>query len=179
MESGYQPDFLVGLSPGGWVLSRIICDYLDITGHLSLKAEDLETTDDRSGMAEKKDAVDVDLAGRRVLLVDDISDTGRSLKIALDYLKMFNPGGIRTATLLCKEGFVPDFHGDKFEAGWVVFPWDYTGEMCSLVSGLAGKADNLEDAKSVLRSDHGVELSGNEISRILREAERRGRLSVK
>ncbi len=30
LDSGYQPDFMVCLARGGWVLSRVLCDYLGV-----------------------------------------------------------------------------------------------------------------------------------------------------
>ncbi len=30
IESGYRADFMVGLARGGWVLSRVLCDFLAI-----------------------------------------------------------------------------------------------------------------------------------------------------
>ena len=30
IDSGYRPDFIVGLARGGWVLSRVLCDFLAV-----------------------------------------------------------------------------------------------------------------------------------------------------
>ena len=30
IESNYVPDFMVGLARGGWVLSRVLCDFLGV-----------------------------------------------------------------------------------------------------------------------------------------------------
>ena len=37
VESGYEPDFMVGLARGGWVLSRVLCDYVGVKDLVSLK----------------------------------------------------------------------------------------------------------------------------------------------
>ena len=34
--------------------------------------------------------------GKKVLLVDDITDTGESMKVALDYIKSLNPSVVKT-----------------------------------------------------------------------------------
>ncbi|MDP7207114.1 MAG: phosphoribosyltransferase, partial [Candidatus Bathyarchaeota archaeon] len=39
VDSGYKPDIIVGLARGGWVLSRVLCDYLGVKDLVSLKVE--------------------------------------------------------------------------------------------------------------------------------------------
>ena len=45
-----------------------------------------------------------DIRGRDVLIVDDIFDTGQTLKRVVEAFESFSPASIRTATLLWKEG---------------------------------------------------------------------------
>lgn len=45
-----------------------------------------------------------DLAGRNVLLVDDILDTGHTLDRMLAVLRGLGPASLRSAVLLCKQG---------------------------------------------------------------------------
>ena len=67
------------------------------------------------------------LAGREVLVVDDIFDTGHTLSHLLERLKSHKPAGIRSAVLLWKTDrrdvdLVPDFHcfqiPDRFVVGY-------------------------------------------------------------
>lgn len=56
-----------------------------------------------------------DIRGRDVLIVDDIFDTGQTLKRLVGSLQRYEPNSIRTAALLVKEGraeveMTPDFH---------------------------------------------------------------------
>ena len=39
IDSGYRPDFIVGLARGGWVLSRVLCDFLAVKDLVSLKVD--------------------------------------------------------------------------------------------------------------------------------------------
>ena len=86
-DSGYNPDFIVGLARGGWVLSRVLCDYIGVKDLVSLKVEHWGVTATQDGKAQIKYPFDIDLAGRRVLIVDDITDTGESMLIAEEYVK--------------------------------------------------------------------------------------------
>lgn len=69
----------------------------------------------------------VDIAGRHVLVVDDILDTGRTLRRVLGYLEMFGPASVRTCVLLDKRArrdvaIEPDYTGfeigDEFVVGY-------------------------------------------------------------
>lgn len=56
-----------------------------------------------------------DVTGRDVLIVEDIVDTGRTLKIIKDMIQLRKPNSIKVLTLLDKkEGRVVDFKVDKF-----------------------------------------------------------------
>jgi len=74
-----------------------------------------------------------EIAGRDVLVIDDILDTGRTLSVLCAELRDRAPASVRTAVLLWKEGrqeveFTPDFHAfripDKFVVGYGL---DYNG----------------------------------------------------
>lgn len=66
-----------------------------------------------------------EIAGRDVLLLDDIFDTGKTLAALLDALEERQPRSLRTVVLLWKEGrqtvdVVPDYHGFKIPNAFVV-----------------------------------------------------------
>ena len=82
-EEGFKPDVIVAIARGGYVPARLLCDYLGVTDLLSIKVEHwLET-----GKAEKEAKItypyNYDLSGKKVLVVDDICDTGDSFIIAV------------------------------------------------------------------------------------------------
>jgi hypoxanthine phosphoribosyltransferase len=66
-----------------------------------------------------------DIAGRDVLLIDDIFDTGRTLQTLLDLLIQAKPRSLQSAVLLWKEGtqtvqLQPDYVGFKIPNEFVV-----------------------------------------------------------
>ncbi len=80
-----------------------------------------------SGSVKMAADVSLDLAGRQVLIVDDILDTGRTLAFARERLQAHRPAGLWTAALLDKPSrrelpFQADFVGfaipDRFVAGY-------------------------------------------------------------
>ena len=73
------------------------------------------------------DHIRLEIEGRHVLLLDDILDTGRTLRKIKAVLNSLKPASLRTAVLLDKEGrrtvdFTPDFTGfsipDEFVVGY-------------------------------------------------------------
>jgi hypoxanthine phosphoribosyltransferase len=67
----------------------------------------------------------VPVKGFNVMVVDDVADTGESLKVAVEHLEACGAKAIRTATLYYKPQscFKPDFFIVQTEQ-WVVFPWE-------------------------------------------------------
>jgi len=175
IDSGYAPDFMVGLARGGWVLSRVLCDYLGIKELVSLKVEHWGVTATPDGKAQLKYPFDVDLTGRRVLVVDDITDTGESMMIAVDYVRTKNPAEVRTAALrhIIGSKFTPDYYGDEITWRWVVFPWNYIEDMCNIIPKMAGEGATLTEIREKMKANFDIDIPEDEISKILDEIKRR------
>jgi len=175
IESGYEPDFMVGLARGGWVLSRVLCDYLGVKDLVSLKVEHWGITATPDGQAQIKYPFDIDLTGRNVLVVDDITDTGESMIIAIDYVRTKNPKSIKTAALRHIEGgkFTPDYYGDVISWRWVIFPWNYVEDMCNLIPKVLDEATTLEEIRQKMKERFCIDLSLDQIREALAEVERR------
>jgi hypothetical protein len=175
VESGFEPDFMVGLARGGWVLSRVLCDYLGVKDLVSLKVEHWGVTATPDGKARIKYPFGVDLTGRSVLVVDDITDTGQSMIVAMDYVKTLNPQEVRTASLQHITGsqFTPDYYGEEISWRWVIFPWNYVEDMCNIVGKMEGEGVSDSEIEERLRSDHKIEVDRGEVKRIRDEIKRR------
>jgi len=66
-----------------------------------------------------------EIAGRDVLLVDDIFDTGRTMERLLNELQQYRPASLRSAVLLWKQGrseveATPDYFGFQIPNAFVV-----------------------------------------------------------
>jgi hypoxanthine phosphoribosyltransferase len=175
IESSYQPDIIVGLARGGWVLSRVLCDYLGVKDLISLKVEHWGLTATQDGKAQIKYPFDIDLTGRKVLVVDDITDTGESMMVAVDFIKEKNPDETRTAALrhIKSSKFTPDYYGDVIEWKWVIFPWNYTEDMCNIIPKAAEGTKSSAEVKARLKSMFNVDLDEKSIDEILIEIKRR------
>ena len=134
-SSGYVPDMVIGLARGGWCLARVLCDFIGVKDLVSLKVEHWGITATPDGKAKLKYPFNIDLTGKKVLVVDDITDTGESMRISVDYVKTLNPSEVRTAALRHIEGskFKPDYYAEKITWRWVIFPWNFVEDLCNLV----------------------------------------------
>lgn len=68
----------------------------------------------------------VDISGKKVLILDDVTDTGDTLQLSVDYIQSLSPAEVRTAVLQHKtcSSFVPDFYGQKIiKWYWIIYPW--------------------------------------------------------
>jgi len=90
-DSNYTPDLIVGLARGGWVLARVLCDLLGVKDLVSLKVEHWGMTATPDGKAKLKYPFQIDLTGKRILVVDDITDTGESMMLAVEHVRTMNP----------------------------------------------------------------------------------------
>jgi hypoxanthine phosphoribosyltransferase len=184
----FEPDVVVALARGGWFAGRCICDFLGLDDLTSLKMEHYVGTAEKTGEPEVRYPMpEGSVAGKDVLVIDDIADTGGSIERAYEYVTDRDAGEVRTATLqlLGTSDFDPDFVGERLdEWTWIVYPWNFIEDMVDLVSGVMGKADGerfeLGDIRHHLSEFHGIDRIEMEIAQpdrmdeVLAEMERRG-----
>ncbi len=180
--SGYKPDLVIGLARGGWVPARLICDHLLIKNLSSLRTEHWGITATVDGEARLAQPLSVDLADRRVLLVDDITDTGKSLEIAIAHVERGAPKELGVATLLHIEGakVVPDYFSEqilKDNWTWFIFPWNRDEDFYNLVPKTLFKPGDLGGIKERFREQFDIDVEGERITRALSMLERRGMVS--
>jgi hypoxanthine phosphoribosyltransferase len=185
---GYEPEVVVALARGGWFAGRCVCDFLGLDDLVSLKVEHYVGAAERSGEATVRYQLpEGSVAGKDVLVVDDIADTGASLRRAREYVTDHDPGCVRTATLQLNPGsdVEPDFLGERLEEwAWIVYPWNFLEDMEDLLTGVMDKEGggvfDEDDLRHLLATYHEVERIEMEIAQpgrlpeVLSELERRG-----
>ena len=182
-SSGYVPDMVIGLARGGWCLARVLCDFIGVKDLVSLKVEHWGITATPDGKAKLKYPFNIDLTGKKVLVVDDITDTGESMRISVDYVKTLNPSEVRTAALRHIEGskFKPDYYAEKITWRWVIFPWNFVEDLCNLVEKVQSEVDKPSDTKLLkakLKEYFKVNVDEETVREILAELDRRRKLRL-
>jgi hypoxanthine phosphoribosyltransferase len=187
-RADFEPDVVVALARGGWFAGRCICDFLGLDDLTSLKMEHYVGTAQKTGEPEVRYPMpEGSVEGKDVLIIDDIADTGGSIRRAEEYVTERDPGEVRTATLqlLGTSEVEPDFVGERLEEWtWVVYPWNFIEDMVDLVVGTMEKADeerfDREDVRHYLAIYHDLDRIEMEIAQpdrldeVLEEMERRG-----
>ena len=180
-KSCYQPDVIVGLARGGWVLARVLCDFVGVKDLVSLKVEHWGVTATPDGTAKIRNEIHTDLNGKKVLIVDDLTDTGESMRVAVEYIKSLGPAEVRTASLqhLTCAKFKSDYVGEELPWVWVIFPWNLTEDLCTIVPKACRRINaSLESAdvtsiKNELKQSYSIDTTEEAIADILTEIKRR------
>lgn len=125
VESGFRPDVIVGILRGGVIPARILADELGVSDMGIIEVKLYKGIGLRREKPYLKHPLIVDVFDRNVLVVDDISDTGLTLQLALNAISLHGPKSVRSATLYIKPWtkLVPDYYS-RVTDKWVVFPWE-------------------------------------------------------
>jgi uncharacterized protein len=147
----YRPDIIIAISRGGVIPARIMSDLLENPNLSFIQIEFYTNINQTLQEPNLKQTLITNVTGKKILLIDDISDTGKSLKLAKIHLQLQGAVEIKTATLYQKSHSIttPDFY-EKKTTGWVVFPWDMKETLRKIILGPFGKRSlNQELAKLV------------------------------
>jgi len=147
----YRPDVIVSISRGGLISARILTDLLETPELEILQIEFYTGINQTRFKPTIKQPLNHNFAGKKTLIVDDIADSGESLKLAQTHLQELCAKEIKTATLFKKpfSTITPDFY-EKQTSHWVVFPWDIKETLRKIIQKNQGKhALNQEVAKLV------------------------------
>ena len=124
-ESGFTPDIIVAVSRGGFDPARILSDELNIRSLASLQVIYYAGVNERSDEPQVKYPLNADISGLNVLVVDDVADSGNSLRVVKKYVESLGPREVRIATLHYKpwSNFKPDYFAESAEK-WIIYPWE-------------------------------------------------------
>ncbi|MWB98820.1 phosphoribosyltransferase [Agromyces seonyuensis] len=125
LASGFRPDIVIAIARGGLLIAGAISYALGTKSCGSINVEfytDIEETLPEPVLLPP--ALDAPaLAGKKVLLVDDVSDSGRTLEKVVGILAEAD-AETKSLTLYTKSRTVlrPDFSWRETD-DWIVFPW--------------------------------------------------------
>lgn len=162
IEDNYKPDAIVGVLRGGFIVARIVADVLDV--------EDLGAVEVKfyKGIAEHAERpiitqpLTLDVRDKKVLIVDDVVDSGRTLEVVTEQVRLHGASIVKSAALFTKPKSIihPDFY-ITMTTNWVIFPWEL-GEFLKEVGNLS----NVNDVKTKLK-EIGLNLSDELLSELI------------
>ncbi len=165
------PQTIVALTRGGWVPARLLCDLLGVHRLVSLRAQHWGVTATPSGKAELTEGLSGSVADQRVLVVDDITDTGESLSLAVEHVRAGHPSRVESAAFLhiAHSTFVPTYYAEEIPRTawvWVVFPWNYWEDLSTLAARAAAITPGIDAVRATLRERSGLDVPRADLERV-------------
>jgi hypoxanthine phosphoribosyltransferase len=167
-DSGFRPDLIIGVSRGGWAPARIMSDLLENANTASIRIEFYLAPGVTARKPVISQAIMVPVKGVNALVVDDVSDTGESLKVAVEHLDVCGAKGIKTATLYYKPQsiFKPDFFIVQTEQ-WIIFPWERLENTRRLLNEAEKKGKPVNSVRETLT---GAGIEGSVVEKLIEYA---------
>jgi len=166
-SSGWTPDMVVAVARGGYVPARLLCDYLGITDLVSLQSQHWVEAAKAAQKAIIRNAYSIEARGLKVLVVDDIVDTGETLALARDFIRAeWKPEDVRTAALqwispIAK--FKPDYYYIEVKDWtWFQYPWTRLEDLTQFIERIFREDERArgglseEDLRRVFTEWYGV-----------------------
>ena len=137
-------DEIIAISRGGLTVGHLLTDLLGTPiSTFTIQSYANLTT---QGSVKITKPLTTPIHDKHVLLVDDVSDTGKTLVRAIKYLKAQQPKDMITLTLFYKPHSIykPDYFA-KTTSAWIIFPYEVVETIINLVTMM--KKENKSDAE--------------------------------
>jgi len=144
-DSGYKPDVIVSILRGGAIPTAILSDVLGVQELYSIRIKLYEGVGKVGEKPQIVQGIPNNLNTKKVLIVDDVSDTGKTIAKAVEYIKELGASEIRVATIHLKpwSSFIPHYYVEITDH-WIIYPWEYI-EFIEEMKTRISKGDFSED----------------------------------
>jgi hypoxanthine phosphoribosyltransferase len=174
-SSGWRPDLVVAIGRGGYVPSRVVCDFLVHDLLTSMKVEHWGIAAQKKDQAMVRFPLATGVSGQKVLIVDDVTDTGDTLTTAVGYVESLGPKETRTAVLqhkICSE-FEPDYYAEKItEWRWIIYPWAVHEDLVGFTERVLNGSDlplSADQIRADLKRRFDIDVENERMAEILED----------
>jgi len=119
----YDPEVIIGIARAGVIPAAVVSSMMGVDFY----AMKISRKDGEDIVRERPaifSEVPPAVTGKRVLIVDEITTSGDTLRLALAAVRDAHPAEVRTATSFARtSGYQPNYAALTLEAN-VIFPWD-------------------------------------------------------
>ncbi|MDD5768625.1 MAG: phosphoribosyltransferase [Methanothrix sp.] len=174
-SSGWRPDLVVAIGRGGYVPARVVCDFLVFDLLTSMKVEHWGIGAQKKNEAQIRFPLATEISGKKVLIVDDVTDTGDTLTIAVSYVESLGPKETRTAVLQHKSSseFEPNYYAEKItEWRWIVYPWAVHEDLVGFTERVLSDSDlpmSPDQIRADLKRRFDIDLDEDQMAEILED----------
>ena len=166
-ENDFKPDVIVGVSRGGWPPARIMSDLLENPELANVRAEFYLGVAKTKGDPVITQPVSTSVTGKKALIVDEVTDTGKSLRLVKSHLEEHGATEVKIMTIYYKPWsiVVPDWYA-KETSRWIVFPWERKETVRQVLEEYKDQGKSVSEAvEKLVRSG----LSRKLVERFIRE----------
>ncbi len=160
--SRFRPDIIVAIARGGFVPARILADFLQVSDLTSLRIVHYGAGAVQVKRTHIRFPLPIDVSGLRVLLVDDLTDSGETLQAAMEHLLAeYLPAAVQTAVLYYKHKstFTPDFFAHRsLRWRWIIYPWAVMEDVSAFIQRMEGFPLPVEETAARLAQQYGIVL---------------------
>lgn len=153
LTDGISIDEVVAISRGGLTLGHLMTDLLTVP--ISTFTIQSYTNLQTQGQVKITKPLTTPIYDKHILLVDDVSDTGKTIERALQYLKAQQPKQVTTLTMYYKPHsiFKPDYFA-KTTSAWIMFPYEPTETATNLIKSMKKDGKSEKEIQKFLENLH-------------------------
>lgn len=158
-DDHYRPDLVIAIARGGYVPARLLCDYLEIYNLTSLRITHYLGGANKTEAAILTLPLNIDISGMKVLLVDDVDDSGDTLQLALQHVTDLKPAAVKVAVLHHKtvSRIMPDYYAQKImKWRWLTYPWAIVEDVQGFIQKMAPRPANVDEALAYFANTYGA-----------------------
>lgn len=134
-SSGFRPDAIVAVLRGGVVPALIVSDVLGVDRFYAVRARHWGIAEEVYETPLVEQLPQGKLEGARVLVVDEVADTGKTLRQVVEEVEKLGPAEVRSAVLHLKPSsvYTPDYYVEKLGRWvWIFYPWSLVETLYAL-----------------------------------------------
>ncbi len=159
-QDDYHPDIIIAIGRGGYVPARLLADYLDRMNLTSIKVEHYIAGSHKQPVTTVIYPLSINVTDQRVLLVDDVSDSGDTFDVTLQHIRQRStPKEIKTAVLHHKivSSYTPDYYATKVTKWrWLIYPWAQVEDISAFITEMQPRPETLSDISNQLKVSYGI-----------------------
>ncbi len=160
-RAGFEPELVVAVARGGFAPARFVCDFLRLRDLTSLGVRHYAPGARREAAAQVRHPLAADVEGRRVLVVDDVNDSGETIEVARAHLAERGAGDVRVAVLHEKRHSRAraEFRAVELpDERWLVYQWAVVEDAIGFLEQMDPPPQTPAAARERLAGDCGLEL---------------------
>lgn len=123
----FEPEIVICISTGGWIPGRLLKNYINSATYYSIGSLAYDEQGNFTGKTDviQKLSTGINISNKKVLVIDEVCETGGTIKTVTEYLRRLNPKEIKTAVLHLKSHaeYKADYYAHLETDKWIIYPW--------------------------------------------------------